>query len=78
MTIAEPVEALRAVADEERPRLVVVGSRGRSPTQSVVLGSTSMKLASSSICPVIVTPEAVAAAQLQAIAYGSTSPRRIA
>ena len=78
VTVAQPVEALRTVAAEERARLVVVGSRGLSPAQSVVLGSTSMELASSSRCPVVVVPEAVAAAELEAIAYGSTSPRRIA
>jgi nucleotide-binding universal stress UspA family protein len=62
VSVADPPEALHAVATDERARLIVVGSRGLSPAQSVVLGSTSMEVAGSSPCPVVVVPEAVGTA----------------
>jgi nucleotide-binding universal stress UspA family protein len=51
-----PVEAIQAAADEQRPELLVVGSRGRGRLQAAVLGSVSRDLLSEARHPVVVVP----------------------
>jgi nucleotide-binding universal stress UspA family protein len=52
-------DSLREVARRERAPLLVVGSRGRGPVRSAVLGSVSAALPAESPCPVVVvSPEA--------------------
>jgi nucleotide-binding universal stress UspA family protein len=51
-----PGDRIRAIAREEEAELIVVGSRGRGPWRSAILGSVSLNLASSAPCPVVVTP----------------------
>ena len=49
---ADPRQALLDVAD--RASLIVVGSRGRGPVRTLLLGSTSVAVASHATCPVVV------------------------
>ncbi len=47
-------DALLRVAERERPHLIVVGSRGRAPWMTVLLGSTARALVIDSPAPVLV------------------------
>ncbi len=51
-----PAERLADLADDERAQLIVVGSRGRRPLRSAVLGSVSTSLIGLARCPVLVVP----------------------
>jgi nucleotide-binding universal stress UspA family protein len=51
-----PTDAIREAAEEAEPELVVVGSRGRGPLKSTLLGSVSHDLATGSRYPVVVVP----------------------
>lgn len=61
VTFGTPVDALRALCSEESAELLVVGSRGRSPLATAVLGSVSARLASTAECPVVVVSTSAAA-----------------
>lgn len=61
VVFGDAVEALIAVASEQDAELLVVGSRGRGPLASVVLGSVSARLAAVAPCPVVVVPSPHAA-----------------
>jgi nucleotide-binding universal stress UspA family protein len=52
LRVADPSEVLRAVS--RRASLLVLGSRGRGPVRSVLLGSTSLALTRRAACPVLV------------------------
>ena len=49
---ADPRQALLDAAD--RASLIVIGSRGRGPVRTLLLGSTSVAVASHATCPVVV------------------------
>lgn len=51
-----PAESLADLADDEEARLIVVGSRGRGPLRSALLGSVSTSLIGLARCPVLVVP----------------------
>jgi nucleotide-binding universal stress UspA family protein len=55
--------ALRAAAADADAELLIVGSRGRGPVASMVLGSVSAQLAGDAPCPVVVVPSPEAADQ---------------
>jgi nucleotide-binding universal stress UspA family protein len=48
--------AILETAAQEGAELVVVGSRGRGPIHSAMLGSVSRKLAAEAPCPVVIVP----------------------
>ncbi|MFF4327845.1 universal stress protein [Streptomyces sp. NPDC001591] len=56
-------EALRAVAAEQAPLMLVMGSRGRGGFAALLLGSSSRAVATSAVCPVVVVPHEERAAQ---------------
>jgi nucleotide-binding universal stress UspA family protein len=49
-------ETLAQLAEDERARLIIAGSRGRSPWSSLVLGSVSHGLLHRSTCPLLIVP----------------------
>jgi nucleotide-binding universal stress UspA family protein len=51
-----PAERLADLADDEQAQLIVVGSRGRGPLRSALLGSVSTSLIGLARCPVLVVP----------------------
>ncbi|HET8812131.1 MAG TPA: universal stress protein [Gaiella sp.] len=51
-----PAERLADLADDERAQLIVVGSRGRGPLRSALLGSVSTSLIGLARCPVLIVP----------------------
>lgn len=51
-----PAERLADLADDESAQLIVVGSRGRGPLRSALLGSVSTSLIGLARCPVLVVP----------------------
>jgi nucleotide-binding universal stress UspA family protein len=53
------VTRLRELASEADAALMVVGSRGRGPLASAILGSVSQALAQQAPCPVMIVPDAV-------------------
>ena len=54
--VGDPSERLREFAAHEGASLLVVGSRGRGPLRSALLGSVSSALAAEAPCPVVVVP----------------------
>jgi nucleotide-binding universal stress UspA family protein len=56
LQVGDPVERLVEVAEEQGAAMVVVGSRGRGPLKSALLGSVSAGLAAGAPCPVVVVP----------------------
>lgn len=52
LSVADPRQALLDVAD--RASMIVLGSRGRGPVRTLLLGSTSVAVASHATCPVVV------------------------
>ncbi len=52
LSTADPRQALLELAD--RASLIVLGSRGRGPVRTLLLGSTSVAVASHATCPVVV------------------------
>jgi len=52
-------ERLADLADEEAADMIVVGSRGRGPFKTALLGSVSSGLISLARCPVLVVPKDV-------------------
>jgi nucleotide-binding universal stress UspA family protein len=57
----DPADALIAAARDADAELLIVGSRGRGPIASMVLGSVSAHLAAVAPCPVVVVPSPEAA-----------------
>jgi nucleotide-binding universal stress UspA family protein len=55
--VGEPAEQLADLAAATRAGLVVVGTRGRGPIRSALLGSVSRSLATASVAPVVICPE---------------------
>lgn len=51
-------EALRVIAAEAAPAMLVMGSRGRGGFATLLLGSNSRAVATSATCPVVVVPHA--------------------
>ena len=54
--VGEPAEQLADFAALARAGLIVVGTRGRGPIRSAVLGSVSRSLATASVAPVVICP----------------------
>jgi len=52
----EPVDALGAVVADSAADLVVVGTRGERARGVMRLGSTSLRLAETCVCPVVIVP----------------------
>ena len=63
VAFGDAAAALMAVGSEEDAELLVVGSRGRGPLATVLLGSVSARLAAEAPCPLIVVPSPDAAAR---------------
>lgn len=61
VVFGDPGDALLAAAYDADAELLVVGSRGRGPIASMVLGSVSAHLAAVASCPVVVVPSPEAA-----------------
>ena len=61
VVFGDPADALMAAALDTDAELLIVGSRGRGPIASMVLGSVSAHLASVAPCPVVVVPSPDAA-----------------
>jgi nucleotide-binding universal stress UspA family protein len=55
--IDDPASALNRCAEAENAELIVVGSHGHGPLASVLLGSTSSRLAASASRPVVIVPK---------------------
>jgi nucleotide-binding universal stress UspA family protein len=53
----DPVSALNRCAEAEHTELIVVGTHGHGPIASVLLGSTSSRLAASASRPVVIVPK---------------------
>ena len=51
-----PAEVVRTAASELHAELVVVGSRGQSAVEDILIGSTASGLAQAAPCPVVLTP----------------------
>lgn len=79
--IAEPQTAtvtstLAAIVARERAACLVVGSRGRGPVRSAVLGSVSTGVITEACCPVVVVPpNAQAALQTSGRPDAASAPR---
>jgi len=69
------VDALLGLAERERARLLVVGSRGRGPWSSILLGSTARALIVESPIPVLVVRESTVPHTVLAATDGSPSAR---
>jgi nucleotide-binding universal stress UspA family protein len=53
----DPASALNRCAEAENAELIVIGSHGHGPLASVLLGSTSSRLAASASRPVVLVPK---------------------
>lgn len=56
--IGSPAPHIAEVARMSRAKLVIVGTRGRSPVVSAVAGSVAQRLLAAAPCPVLVLPAA--------------------
>lgn len=54
-TYGSPAWEILARASETRPDLIIVGAKGRSAVERVILGSVSQKVATEALCPVRVS-----------------------
>ena len=62
-------DRLSALANARGARLIVVGTRGRGPARTALLGSVSQELAAGATRPVVIVPE-----PLQPAPHGSLGP----
>lgn len=54
LAIGDPAKEIVSLAEQTRPDLIVMGTRGRSEMQSLLLGSVSEKVLRHAPCPVTV------------------------
>ncbi|MDO8506029.1 MAG: universal stress protein [Candidatus Limnocylindria bacterium] len=71
----DAVDGLLRLAEREKPSLIVVGSRGRGPWASILLGSTARWLVVASPMPVLVVREAVTPRRALVATDGSVAAR---
>ena len=62
----EPAHELEALANRERARMIVVGSRGLGNLRSILLGSVSSELMRIARRPVVILPDAALSARVAA------------
>lgn len=53
VTIGVPAEEICRIAEEEQVGMIIMGSRGENPVESLLLGSTSHKVLQLAPCPVL-------------------------
>jgi nucleotide-binding universal stress UspA family protein len=56
VTAASPAGGLIRLASKRNAAMLVVGSRGRGPIKSALLGSTASQLSAEAPCPVVICP----------------------
>lgn len=71
----DALDALMRVVEDERAALIVVGSRGRGPWSSIVLGSTARALAITSPTPVFIARTSTVPTRVLVACDGSSSSR---
>ena len=71
----DAVDGLLRLAEREKPSLIVVGSRGRGPWASILLGSTARWIVIASPIPVLVARQAVTPRRALVAIDGSAAAR---
>lgn len=51
LEVGGPVEVIRAVAEQERIGLILLGARGQGPVRELVFGSVSHRILTHAVCP---------------------------
>ena len=78
IAVGRPASTIVEVAADERAELIVVGSRGRGPFASLLLGSVSAEVVDHAPCPVLVARSALDGPVLVAVDGSPTADAAVA
>jgi nucleotide-binding universal stress UspA family protein len=66
-----PVQSILEIADEHKPDLIVMGTKGKSDFDNIIFGSSTVEVIMDSNSPVMAVPEGVRFAEIRNLVYAA-------